>query len=229
MYRYADSDQKNRLPKKVENGLLDDALSYCTQLIETLEADEVLCSMPSILEKLNLLREITEDSAEHLAEAKDKDARGYHLWAAMEQSGMTVKSGSYSDMQGYGLAVGWTRELGRKGHTLLFSPFVEYGRGKYDSYLDDGVHGSGKISYLGVGVMGTARRQDAQRLQRLALYGDELALRQLERVLCGTSGHWQGDEDQRERPTEHLSAVLLVVPVGDAGKNPYGRTECKRR
>ena len=110
VYRYADSDQKNRLPKKVENGLMDDALSYCTQLIETLEADEALCSMPSILEKLNLLREITEDSAEHLAEAKDKDARGYHLWAAMEQSGMTVKSGSYSDtqrLQRLALYTGW--------------------------------------------------------------------------------------------------------------------------
>ena len=100
----------NRLPKKVENGLLDDALSYCTQLIEPLEADEALCSMPSILEKLNLLREITEDSAEHLAETKDKDARGYHLWAAMEQSGMTVKSGSYSDtqrLQRLALYTGW--------------------------------------------------------------------------------------------------------------------------
>ena len=85
---------------------------------------------------------------------KDKDARGYHLWAAMEQSGMTAKTGSYADTQGYGLAVGWTRELGQTGSTLLFSPFVEYGKGKYDSYLDDGTHGSGNISYLGLGIMG---------------------------------------------------------------------------
>ena len=85
---------------------------------------------------------------------KDKDARGYHIWAAMEQSGMTAKTGSYADTQGYGLAVGWTRELGQTGSTLLFSPFVEYGKGKYDSYLDDGTHGSGNISYLGLGIMG---------------------------------------------------------------------------
>lgn len=112
VYRYADSDQKNRLPKKVENGLLDDALSYCTQLIETLEADEALCSMPSILEKLNLLREITEDSAEHLAEARDKDARvghktadtsffGYKTHIAMTEeriiAAATVTSGEKSD------------------------------------------------------------------------------------------------------------------------------------
>ncbi|MFC2314600.1 MAG: autotransporter outer membrane beta-barrel domain-containing protein, partial [Selenomonas massiliensis] len=101
---------------------------------------------------------------------KDKDARGYHLWAAMEQSGMTAKTGSYSDTQGYGLAVGWMRELGQTGSTLLFSPFVEYGKGKYDSYLDDGTHGSGNISYLGLGIMG--RVENAQGLwAEVALHG----------------------------------------------------------
>ena len=120
---------------------------------------------------------------------KDKDARGYHLWAAMEQSGMTVKSGSYSDTQGYGLAVGWTRELGRKGHTLLFSPFVEYGRGKYDSYLDDGVHGSGKISYLGVGVMG--RIENAQGLwAEAALHGGKTRSDYSGSLYTGTSSHY---------------------------------------
>ena len=120
---------------------------------------------------------------------KDKDARGYHLWAAMEQSGMTVKSGSYSDTQGYGLAVGWTRELGRKGHTLLFSPFVEYGRGKYDSYLDDGVHGSGKISYLGVGVMGRIEN-DKGLWAEAALHGGKTRSDYSGSLYKGTSSHY---------------------------------------
>ena len=37
--------------------------------------------------------------------------------------------------------------------TLMYGPFVEYGRSSYDSYLDDGTHGSGKVSYIGGGVM----------------------------------------------------------------------------
>ncbi|WP_106626164.1 autotransporter outer membrane beta-barrel domain-containing protein [Selenomonas massiliensis] len=120
---------------------------------------------------------------------KDKDARGYHIWAAMEQSGMTVKSGSYSDTQGYGLAVGWTRELGQTGSTLLFSPFVEYGKGKYDSYLDSGVHGSGKVSYLGLGVMG--RVENAQGLwAEAALHGGKTRSDYSGSLYSGTSSSY---------------------------------------
>lgn len=96
----------------MENGLLENALSYCAHLIETLEKDEALCSMPSVQDKLNLLCEITEDSAEHLAEAKDKDARvghktadssffGYKTHIAMTDeriiTAATVTSGEKSD------------------------------------------------------------------------------------------------------------------------------------
>ena len=120
---------------------------------------------------------------------KDKDARGYHIWAAMEQSGMTVKSGSYSDTQGYGLAVGWTRELGQTGSTLLFSPFVEYGKGKYDSYLDDGTHGSGNISYLGLGIMG--RVENAQGLwAEAALHGGKTRSDYSGSLYSGTSSSY---------------------------------------
>ena len=120
---------------------------------------------------------------------KDKDARGYHIWAAMEQSGMTIKSGSYSDTQGYGLAVGWTRELGQTGSTLLFSPFVEYGKGKYDSYLDSGVHGSGKVSYLGLGVMG--RVENAQGLwAEAALHGGKTRSDYSGSLYSGTSSSY---------------------------------------
>ena len=42
---------------------------------------------------------------------------------------------------------------------FTFSPLVEYGRGSYDSYLDDGTHGEGKTSYIGGGLLG---RQDME-------------------------------------------------------------------
>ena len=85
---------------------------------------------------------------------QDKEARGYHLWAAMQQGGMRTETGSYADTKGYNLSLGWARELKGKTTTLTFTPFVEYGKGKYDSYLDDGTHGSGNVSYLGLGIMG---------------------------------------------------------------------------
>ena len=74
---------------------------------------------------------------------------GYHIWAAMSQGTMRAETGSYADTKGYNLSLGWAKEQNVKAGKLLFTPFVEYGKGSYDSYLDDGTHGSGKISYLG--------------------------------------------------------------------------------
>ena len=86
--------------------------------------------------------------------AEDDEKRGYQLWAAMSQGTMRVETGSYVTTTGYNLSVGWAKEGKRKAAKTLFTPFVEYGRGTYHTYLDDGTHGSGKISYLGAGLMG---------------------------------------------------------------------------
>ena len=78
---------------------------------------------------------------------------GYGLWAGMGGGSLRHETGSYVDMKGWNLGVGWARENAVKAGTLTFGPFIEYGRGSYDSYLDDGTHGSGKTSYVGVGMM----------------------------------------------------------------------------
>ena len=77
----------------------------------------------------------------------------YGLWAGMGGGALRHETGSYVDMKGWNLGVGWARENAVKEGTLTFGPFIEYGRGSYDSYLDDGTHGNGKTSYLGAGVM----------------------------------------------------------------------------
>ena len=56
-------------------------------------------------------------------------------------------------MKGWNLGVGWARENAVPAGTLTFGPFLEYGRGSYDSYLDDGTHGDGTSSYIGAGVV----------------------------------------------------------------------------
>ena len=89
------------------------------------------------------------------------DSASYHLWAGAGANAMRVESGSHVDSKGWNLGVGWAREDAAKGGTKrLFSPFVEYGRGTYDSYLDNGAHGSGKLSYFGLGVLGKLTQQD---------------------------------------------------------------------
>ena len=105
------------------------------------------------------------DGADFLAgagmNAAQKEARAaamtgsapYGIWAGMGAGSLRYKTGSYVDMKGWNLGVGWARENAVKEGTLTFGPFIEYGRGSYDSYLDDGTHGNGKTSYLGAGVM----------------------------------------------------------------------------
>ena len=105
------------------------------------------------------------DGADFLAgagmDAAKKEARAavqsssapYGLWAGMGGGSLRHETGSYVDMKGWNLGVGWARENAVQVGTLTFGPFIEYGRGSYDSYLDDGTHGSGKTSFLGAGVM----------------------------------------------------------------------------
>ena len=77
----------------------------------------------------------------------------YGLWAGVGGGSLRHETGSYVDLKGWNLGVGWARENTVKEGTLTFGPFIEYGRGNYDSYLDDGTHGSGKTSFVGAGVM----------------------------------------------------------------------------
>ena len=94
-------------------------------------------------------------------EAAKKEARAaaqagngaYGLWAGMGGGALRHKTGSYVDMKGWNLGVGWARENAVQAGSLTFGPFIEYGRGSYDSYLDDGTHGSGKTSFFGAGMM----------------------------------------------------------------------------
>lgn len=95
------------------------------------------------------------NAARKSAAGDNEEARkGYHLWAAMQHGGMTIDTGSYVELRGYNLAVGWAQEVQSASGTHLFTPFVEYGKSRYDSSLDDGTYGRGNVSYLGFGVLG---------------------------------------------------------------------------
>ena len=74
-------------------------------------------------------------------------------FAAFGGSSMRAESGSYVNTKGFGLNIGFARELSNAQGKLLFGPMVEYGGGSYDSHLDDGTRGDGKAHYFGVGVM----------------------------------------------------------------------------
>ena len=128
-------------------------------------------------------------SAKKAAGTEDKDARGYHLWAAMEHSDIETETGSFADTKGYHLSLGWARELKKKHATLTFTPFVEYGKGKYDSFLDDGTHGSGHVSYLGAGIMGRLEKTNGVWAEA-ALHGGKARSDYSGSIYSGTNSHY---------------------------------------
>ena len=117
--------------------------------------------------------------------AEDDEKRGYQLWAAMSQGTMRAETGSYVTTTGYNLSVGWAKEGKLKAAKTLFTPFVEYGRGTYHTYLDDGTHGSGKISYFGAGLMGRIERSDGHWLEA-ALHGGRVRSDYTGTIAAGT-------------------------------------------
>ena len=84
----------------------------------------------------------------------------YEIWAAQGGSGERIETGSYVDAKGWSLNVGFAKQDAIDKGKLTYGPFVEYGRGSYDSYLDDGTHGDGSSSYIGGGFMVKATGAD---------------------------------------------------------------------
>jgi len=73
-----DESWKGRMPKKNENNDLEQELTYCSELEREIESDEILCSLPKVKEKLNLLKETIQDTQDHFTLSKDPDARTGH-------------------------------------------------------------------------------------------------------------------------------------------------------
>ena len=96
-------------------------------------------------------------SADKLRSALGVKNGDFALWAAQSGSALRLNSGSHIDVKGWNLNLGFARQKTAAHNTLTYGPFIEYGRGSYDSYLDDGTHGDGTVSYVGAGVMAKAK------------------------------------------------------------------------
>jgi len=73
-----DETIKNQLPTKVNNGILEDEIQYCEDLINVIEQNEVIANYPSVKEKINMLKELVQDDIEQINFSKDTDAKVGH-------------------------------------------------------------------------------------------------------------------------------------------------------
>ncbi len=87
------------------------------------------------------------------AAADRKAGGGFNSFAAVSGSKLREDSGSHVDVKGINMNLGFARELTNSKGKLVFGPVVEYGRGSYDSYQDNGIHGDGNTHYWGIGML----------------------------------------------------------------------------
>ena len=132
----------------------------------------------------------------------------YEIWAAQGASGERIETGSYVDAKGWSLNVGFAKQDAIGAGKLTYGPFVEYGRGSYDSYLDDGTHGDGASSYIGGGFMAKATDAD-QRYVEASLHAG--------RIKSDYSGSISGTSTSYDASNSYLAGHIGIGKKFDLG------------
>lgn len=73
-----DENWKDRMPAKNRGDDLQKEIAYCKELEKRIESDPTLGLIPTVKEKLNLLKETVVDTQENLIFSKDQDAKTGH-------------------------------------------------------------------------------------------------------------------------------------------------------
>ncbi len=76
-----DESMKEKFPLKTTSDEVEDELNYCQEIISTVEKEAHIAHIPSVQEKLNVLKEVVEDFTEQLHFSADPDARVGHKTA----------------------------------------------------------------------------------------------------------------------------------------------------
>lgn len=73
-----DQNRKGRMPDKNLGDDLQKEITYCKELEKAIESDQTLSLIPTVKEKLNLLKETVEDTQDNFVFSRDTDARTGH-------------------------------------------------------------------------------------------------------------------------------------------------------
>lgn len=143
-------------------GATPETLRYETKAL----AETNMASIASINNNADVLVDMGYSSAaEAVATLKNADssaANTFAPYAAIGYSKLKQNSGSYVNTKGVGFNIGFAKEISSGGSKMIFGPFVEYGRGSYDSHLEDqcDTRGDGKTRSVGIGAMIRSENND---------------------------------------------------------------------
>ena len=114
------------------------------------------------LTMLNLGHDLlTTAGYENAALAVDGEVEGsVNPFITMSANNQKLDTGSHVDLKAWNMNLGFAKKINNNSGKLLIAPVIEYGRGSYDSYLDNGTHGDGDAHFWGAGLMAKQLNDD---------------------------------------------------------------------
>ena len=114
------------------------------------------------LTMLNLGHDLlTTAGYENAALAVDGEEEGsVNPFITMSANNQKLDTGSHVDLKAWNMNLGFAKKINNNTGKLLIAPVIEYGRGSYDSYLDNGTHGDGDAHFWGAGLMAKQLNDD---------------------------------------------------------------------
>ena len=114
------------------------------------------------LTMLNLGHDLlTTAGYENAALAVDGEEEGsVNPFITMSANNQKIDTGSHVDLKAWNMNLGFAKKINNNSGKLIIAPVIEYGRGSYDSYLDNGTHGDGDAHFWGAGLMAKQLNDD---------------------------------------------------------------------
>ena len=162
------------------------------------------------------------NAAQAVQDAKDSGDSGRSMvpYAAANYGSMRQESGSHVDVKGSNFNIGFAKEVKNGSGKLLFGPMFEYGRGNYDSYLDDGTTGSGTAQNYGIGMMARQTNDNGFYYEGSVRYGKVTSD-------YSSSNVWAGKDVSYDNSAKYWGAHVGVGKLqklgGDNAIDLYGK------
>ena len=126
------------------------------------DAKSPLETQSAALTMLNLGHDLlTTAGYENAALAVDGEEEGsVNPFIIMSANNQKLDTGSHVDLKAWNMNLGFAKKINNNSGKLIIAPVIEYGRGSYDSYLDNGTHGDGDAHFWGAGLMAKQLNDD---------------------------------------------------------------------
>lgn len=162
------------------------------------------------------------NAAQAVQDAKDSGDSGRSMvpYAAANYGSMRQESGSHVDVKGSNFNIGFAKEVKNGSGKLLFGPMFEYGRGNYDSYLDDGTTGSGTAQNYGIGMMARQTNDNGFYYEGSVRYGKVTSDYSSSNILAGKDVSY---DNSAKYWGAHVGVGKLQKLGGDNAIDLYGK------